>query len=108
MNDPGNMLMDKSLRSVFVGNIPYEATEEKLKDIFNQAGSVGWCPFTSAFLSTSYFLRASSFPHSVEGSIALTPSLLQAGLRPGDGEAEGLRLLRVQGPGDCAFRHEEP
>ena len=28
-------------RSVFVGNIPYEATEEKLKDIFSQAGSVG-------------------------------------------------------------------
>ena len=41
MNDPNNMIMDKSLRSVFVGNIPYEATEEKLKDIFNQAGSVG-------------------------------------------------------------------
>lgn len=40
MNDPNNMIMDKSLRSVFVGNIPYEATEEKLKDIFNQAGSV--------------------------------------------------------------------
>ena len=29
------------IRSVFVGNIPYEATEEKLKDIFSQAGSVG-------------------------------------------------------------------
>ena len=33
--------MDKSLRSVFVGNIPYEATEEKLKDIFNEVGQVG-------------------------------------------------------------------
>ncbi|KAF4520389.1 hypothetical protein B566_EDAN016675, partial [Ephemera danica] len=33
-------LMDKSLRSVFVGNIPYEATEEKLKDIFSEAGPV--------------------------------------------------------------------
>jgi len=32
--------MDKSLRSVFVGNIPYEATEEKLKDIFNEVGQV--------------------------------------------------------------------
>lgn len=41
MNDPGNMIMDKSLRSVFVGNIPYEATEEKLKDIFNEVGQVG-------------------------------------------------------------------
>jgi len=40
MNDPNNMIMDKSMRSVFVGNIPYEATEEKLKDIFSQAGSV--------------------------------------------------------------------
>jgi len=41
MNDP-NMLMDsdKSRRSVFVGNIPYEATEEKLKDIFSEVGSV--------------------------------------------------------------------
>uniref|UniRef100_A0A1B6KZ89 RRM domain-containing protein n=1 Tax=Graphocephala atropunctata TaxID=36148 RepID=A0A1B6KZ89_9HEMI len=33
-------LMDKSMRSVFVGNIPYEATEEKLKDIFNEVGPV--------------------------------------------------------------------
>jgi len=41
MNEPGNnMAADKSLRSVFVGNIPYEATEEKLKDIFNQVGQV--------------------------------------------------------------------
>lgn len=33
-------LLDKSMRSVFVGNIPYEATEEKLKDIFNEVGPV--------------------------------------------------------------------
>ncbi|KFB47279.1 AGAP010918-PA-like protein [Anopheles sinensis] len=33
-------LMDKSMRSVFVGNIPYEATEEKLKDIFCEVGPV--------------------------------------------------------------------
>ncbi|KAF2360869.1 RNA recognition motif domain [Trinorchestia longiramus] len=33
-------VVEKSLRSVFVGNIPYEATEEKLKDIFNQVGPV--------------------------------------------------------------------
>jgi len=31
---------DKSRRSVFVGNIPYEATEEKLKDIFSEVGAV--------------------------------------------------------------------
>lgn len=31
---------EKSARSVFVGNIPYEATDEQLKDIFNQAGPV--------------------------------------------------------------------
>merc|ERR1719295_1565713 len=31
---------DKSTRSVFVGNIPYEATEEKLKDIFSEVGTV--------------------------------------------------------------------
>jgi len=28
------------MRSVFVGNIPYEATEEKLKDIFSEVGAV--------------------------------------------------------------------
>ncbi|CAG0925832.1 unnamed protein product, partial [Notodromas monacha] len=33
-------IVDKSLRSVFVGNIPYEATEEKLKEIFGQIGQV--------------------------------------------------------------------
>lgn len=33
-------VLDKSLRSVFVGNIPYEATEEKLKEIFNEVGPV--------------------------------------------------------------------
>ena len=33
-------LIDKSLRSVFVGNIPYEATEEILKDIFSEVGPV--------------------------------------------------------------------
>ncbi|XP_073991053.1 cleavage stimulation factor subunit 2 CstF64 isoform X2 [Rhodnius prolixus] len=33
-------IIDKSMRSVFVGNIPYEATEEKLKDIFNEVGPV--------------------------------------------------------------------
>lgn len=33
-------IMDKSMRSVFVGNIPYEATEEKLKDIFSEVGQV--------------------------------------------------------------------
>ncbi|XP_028633880.1 cleavage stimulation factor subunit 2 isoform X3 [Grammomys surdaster] len=32
--------VDRSLRSVFVGNIPYEATEEQLKDIFSEVGPV--------------------------------------------------------------------
>ena len=32
--------IDKSQRSVFVGNIPYEATEEKLKEIFSEVGPV--------------------------------------------------------------------
>jgi len=34
------VVIDKSLRSVFVGNIPYDVTEEKLKDIFNEVGPV--------------------------------------------------------------------
>ncbi|XP_037678680.1 cleavage stimulation factor subunit 2 [Choloepus didactylus] len=32
--------VDRSLCSVFVGNIPYEATEEQLKDIFSEVGPV--------------------------------------------------------------------
>uniref|UniRef100_G1SM80 RRM domain-containing protein n=1 Tax=Oryctolagus cuniculus TaxID=9986 RepID=G1SM80_RABIT len=35
-----DLAMDRSLRSMFVGNIPYEATEEQLKDIFSEVGSV--------------------------------------------------------------------
>jgi len=31
---------DRSLRSVFVGNIPYDATEEKLKELFSEVGPV--------------------------------------------------------------------
>jgi cleavage stimulation factor subunit 2 len=40
MNDSNNPVIDKSVRSVFVGNIPYEATEEKLKEIFAEVGPV--------------------------------------------------------------------
>ena len=32
--------IDKSARSCFVGNIPYEATEERLKEIFSSVGPV--------------------------------------------------------------------
>ena len=35
-----NDTIEKSQRSVFVGNIPYEATEEKLKEIFSEVGPV--------------------------------------------------------------------
>ena len=31
---------EKAARSVFVGNIPYEATEEQLKSIFSEIGVV--------------------------------------------------------------------
>jgi len=40
MTDSSTVVIDKSVRSVFVGNIPYEATEEKLKDIFTEVGPV--------------------------------------------------------------------
>jgi cleavage stimulation factor subunit 2 len=36
----GDGSIDKSQRSVFVGNIPYEATEERLKEIFSEVGPV--------------------------------------------------------------------
>lgn len=40
-NDSGAApMVEKSVRSVFVGNIPYEATEEKLKEIFSSVGPV--------------------------------------------------------------------
>ena len=61
MNDPGNMIMDKSLRSVFVGNIPYEATEEKLKDIFNEVGQVGELVTSSLSNSNSLYSCSVSF-----------------------------------------------
>ncbi|XP_011303108.1 cleavage stimulation factor subunit 2 [Fopius arisanus] len=32
--------VDKSMRSVFVGNIPYRATEENLRDIFGEIGPI--------------------------------------------------------------------
>lgn len=32
--------VDRSLHSVFVGNILYEATEEQLKDLFSEVGPV--------------------------------------------------------------------
>ncbi|XP_015127616.1 cleavage stimulation factor subunit 2 [Diachasma alloeum] len=32
--------VDKSMRSVFVGNIPYRATEENLRDIFGDVGQI--------------------------------------------------------------------
>ena len=38
MSDPS--LMEKSMRSVFVGNIPYEVTEDKMKIIFSDVGPV--------------------------------------------------------------------
>lgn len=40
MNESNSSVIDKSVRSVFVGNIPYEATEEKLKEIFAEVGPV--------------------------------------------------------------------
>ena len=77
MNDQGGMIMDKSLRSVFVGNIPYEATEEKLKDIFSEVGQVGEFVEIIIILEFQYILF----------------SVLQACLRQRDWEAQGLRVL---------------
>lgn len=38
--DDGFQTAEKSARSVFVGNIPYDTSEEQLKDIFRAAGKV--------------------------------------------------------------------
>ena len=73
--EPGS-IDDKSARSVFVGNIPYEVTEERLKDIFSAVGPVlsfklvfdrengkprgyGFCEFSDTHLviATSYFRK---------------------------------------------------
>lgn len=35
-----NTLVEKSMRSVFVGNIPYDLSDERLKEIFGQVGPV--------------------------------------------------------------------
>ena len=40
MNEGAASAIEKSVRSVFVGNMPYEAKEEKLKDIFVEVGRV--------------------------------------------------------------------
>uniref|UniRef100_A0A914X7W0 RRM domain-containing protein n=1 Tax=Plectus sambesii TaxID=2011161 RepID=A0A914X7W0_9BILA len=36
----GLSAVDRSQRSVFVGNISYEATEEQIKDVFSAVGPV--------------------------------------------------------------------
>ena len=43
-----------------VGNIPYEATDEQLKDIFNQAGPVLSFRLKYSFLLIFIFVYASS------------------------------------------------
>ncbi|XP_021376877.1 cleavage stimulation factor subunit 2-like isoform X2 [Mizuhopecten yessoensis] len=40
MPNPPLTAAERACRSVFVGNIPYEATEEQLREIFTQAGPV--------------------------------------------------------------------
>jgi cleavage stimulation factor subunit 2 len=40
MNPPQQNRSGNNSRSVFVGNIPYEATEEQLQEIFAQVGPV--------------------------------------------------------------------
>ncbi|CAK9296890.1 unnamed protein product [Gordionus sp. m RMFG-2023] len=37
---PSFPTIDRTLRSVFVGNIPYEATEEQLKELFSEVGPI--------------------------------------------------------------------
>lgn len=65
-------IMDKSMRSVFgkwqqfcledlpiciilVGNIPYEATEEKLKDIFGEVGQVLSFKYKNKIVVNQYY-----------------------------------------------------
>ncbi|XP_065838170.1 cleavage stimulation factor subunit 2-like [Oscarella lobularis] len=75
------MAAPKNLKSVFVGNIPYDATEEKLKDIFSEAGPVvsfrlvydrdsgkpkgyGFCEYEDAETAASAIRNINGYPLS--------------------------------------------
>ena len=51
----GAVTGDKSARSVFVGNIPYEATEEKLKDIFSEVSQGSFSTLLPPFENGNLF-----------------------------------------------------
>ncbi|GIX74300.1 cleavage stimulation factor subunit 2 [Caerostris extrusa] len=58
---------ERSMRSVFVGNIPYEATEEQLKDIFAEVGPVvsfsgyGFCEYKDQEMALSAMRNLNSY-----------------------------------------------
>ena len=86
LNDPS--VMDKSMRSVFVGNIPYEATEEKLKDIFSEVG-----PVTSFKL---VYDRETGKPKGEEKLVAQHDLIF-----------DKIRVIFVSGYGFCEYKDQE-
>lgn len=88
-----------------VGNIPYDVTEDQLKEIFSEAGSV------VNFRCESLFSRLQTrFPGHLKAQHGLTVAfcMMQAGDGQRDGQAQGLRLLRVCGRRHGAQRHAQP
>ena len=73
---------EKAARSVFVGNIPYEATEEQLKAIFTEIGVV------------------MSFRLVYDRETGKPKGMLLSGVSRVQINAKRIRLLRVQRSGD--------
>lgn len=88
---------ERQARSVFVGNISYTATEEDLKD-------VSWSAFFQ--VSAFFLLTEETCPADIRQNRADSEPEVRDG--PRDGQAEGLRVRRVQRRGARRERHAQP
>lgn len=98
---------------VSVGNIPYEATEEKLKDIFNEVGPVISFklvlpdpppPFVFTLDRRSFLSHNRFFFFSFFSTLF---SLVQTGVRQRNRQTQRLWILRVQRPRNGTQRHAQ-